>query len=196
MRKVFCLLMIMLLTSGIASAKSFKLLVEALDPIDLNNPPEVVKTKLVKDKIFDDKVLVAGSIFEGEIAKVVQEKRGKRDEYFYYRINSIKFPYETEPRKINNQKVKIKAKRYKSIDKKDIALSAGTTVAGFFVDYISLPLNFARGVIEQPYEDTSRLKSGAKMMYEKSPLSFISKGKEMRLDAGDFLTLTVKYNKD
>ena len=84
---------------------------------------------------------------------------------------------------------------YTPIDKKDVALSAGTTVAGFFVDYITLPLNFARGVIEQPYEDTSRLKSGAKMMYEKSPLSFISKGEEMNLSEGDKLTLIFKYPK-
>lgn len=193
MKKFFILFLTLILTSSFANAKSFKMLVEVIGDVDVNNPPKTVKTRLVQEKIFNEnQTLEEGCIFEGKIVDVVEAKRGKRNEYFYYQITSLTRPSTAETITINNENAIVKATAYKELDKKEIAFSAGTTVAGLFVDHIAVPVNFVRGAIEQPYENTSRMKSGVRKAYEKSFLSFFSKGKEMQLENGTRLTLTAR----
>lgn len=193
MKRFLTLFLTLILTINFANAKNFKMLVEIIDDVDINNPPKTVKTRLVQEKIFNEnQKLEEGCIFEGKIVDVVEAKRGKRNEYFYYQITAYTCPSSQQKISVTNENAVVKATAYKEIDKKEIAFSAGTTIAGLFVDHIAVPINFVRGAVEQPYENTSRVKSGAKKAYEKSFLSYFSKGKEMQLNNGTRLTLTAK----
>lgn len=175
-------------------ADTFKFVVETMEPFSTANPSKTLRVKVVKDYVFDGtKKIEKDSIIDGNIALIVPPKKGKRDAFFYYQLTSYTSPStKNTPIRIKNEKAIAKVSPFKEFDLKETSLSAGTTVAGLFVDNVAYPINFARGIIE-PYDDKSRLASGFQHMYEKSFFSYASDGKDMVLNKGDKITLTIKY---
>lgn len=197
MKKLLILFLSLIFISPAALGKTFKMTAELLEPFNSANPPSTIKTRVMGDYIFNEKeAILDGTMFTGNVIVIVEPKRGKRDGYFYCRLtdytktaNGANY---TIP--INNDLI-VKVKLYKPFDKKEFAIDTTVSAAGLFVNYISFPVNFARGVIK-PYGDKSRMASGVQKVYEKSFMSYISKGDTMHLNAGDKIILEFAYKVD
>lgn len=181
--------------SSYALAETAKIVVKSLNDFSSQNPSTHIAVQVEDNyKMPNGEILPKGIIFNGEVIDIIQPKRGKRDGYIYYKLTEYKYN-NSGFIKIKNENLIAKVKEYSELDLKETAISAGTSVAGLFVEHISYPINFARGVIS-PYEDTSRLKSGLKKTYEKSMFSYISKGDCMEFKNGDKIILIFKYHEE
>jgi len=190
--------LIMIFLSPAALAAKLKITAELIEPFSTEYPSRTVKARVIEDyKLNETQKIEKGSVFTGVVTEIKEPKRGKRDAHFYLRLTSYSVPskdnavYDIK----NTGNATAKATIYKPLDKKELALDAGATTAGFFIDYIALPVNFTRGVVE-PYEGKGRVESGVQKMYEKSIFSYLSEGKQMQLNKGDKINLTFKYKKD
>lgn len=192
MKKILILFLSLILISPAAFGKTFKVTAELLEPFSSANPPMTIQTRVIGNYIFNEKEgILDGTIFIGDVVAIVEPKRGKRDGYFYCKLTEcIKTINDTDCARPDNLTVKIKL--YKPFDKKEFAVDTTITAAGLFVNYINFPINFVRGVIK-PYEDKSRMVSGVQKVYEKSFISYISKGDIMHLNTGDKVTLEFAY---
>lgn len=195
-KKVSVLLLCFISIQSCTFAATLKVIVKSLEAFSSASPSQTLKLITEKDYPFkNNEILKKNTILTGEVIEIVPPKIGKRDAYFYCKLTSYTDASQgSEPVMIDNENAVIKVKPYKEFDMKENSINAGVTVAGLFVDHIAYPINFARGVIS-PYEDKSRLASGAKKMYDKSVFSYISKGQEMIIRPDDKLMLIINYNK-
>lgn len=184
------LVLVLLLFINPVFAKTIKVVAQTTEHFDPYNPPEVFYAKILeKVNVEENKVVPKGTIM-GNVVKVSTSKRGKRNGYLVIQISGFKEEGATSFSPTRND-IRAKVTRYKKADLKELGISGATSVAGLFVDHIAIPINFARGMIT-PYENKSRLMSGAQKVYEKSTLSYISKGQEIDLKAGELVVLSVK----
>ncbi len=186
----FALILALLLFINPVFAKTIKVVAQTTNSFDPYDPPEVFYAKILeKVSVEENKVVPKGTI-RGNVVKVSTSKRGKRNGYLVIQISGFKEEGANVFAPTRND-IRAKVTRYKKTDLKELGISSATSIAGLFVDHIAIPINFARGMIT-PYENKSRLKSGVQKAYEKSTLSYISKGEEIDLKTGELVVLTVK----
>ena len=126
--------------------------------------------------------------------KIVEAKRGKRNGYLVVEPVSYSIPSKgNETLNINEEYWVANVVGYKPFDVKKAAFSAGLSAAGYFVKGIGQIYYFGKGIIS-PNEGEGRLKSGAKNVYENSPLAFIKEGEEINIQKGDILLLKFHYD--
>jgi hypothetical protein len=182
--------LIFLCSSSEALAKRLNMTVELLEPFDMANPPNTLAVQTVGEHIFSTaEKIPSGTKIEGRVVKIVEPKRLKRDGYFYFEVTNL-----TRAERFFTPKneLVVKAQKHKPMNKKELAISAGTTVAGLFVDNIAIPINFVRGAANAS-EEQNPLAAGAQNAYENSILGWTLKGNRMLLLAGDKLTLVFRY---
>ena len=172
-----------------AEAKTYKVEIKFLEPFSTSTPKKTVKVITTADTIISaTQRLEKDSEFELEVTNISTEKRGKIDANFEARVKTVSIPSENKTIEIKNPNAIVKISKYKKLDVPDKACDVGVTVANHFVNNIAYPVNFVRGAIKD--ETGNRLSSGAKTVYEKSVLSYASKGKPLTLNTGDLAIMS------
>lgn len=139
------------------------------------NPPPSIKVELLDElEISAGTVIPAGAEIEGKLVDVISPKRLKRDATFsfqpeWYSINGTKHT-------LNGS---AKAKYTTTLDKADLAKKTVLSVGNHFVKGLSAGVTAIEGAIEN--EEGNRIKSGAKSLYEASPLSYKDKGNDIKI---------------
>lgn len=177
-----------------AHASSLKMItVLQNDFLSENKNSEIILKIIGNYEFFDGRYIPDGTIFNAKPVSFVEPKRGKRDGYVYAQITKYKTP-DSAYIAVDNSKAIVKLSKYKPLNIKEKSIDLGTSVAGYFVNNISYPINFVRGVVTAD-EGENKLVSGAKLTYEKSVFSYISKGKNLNMEAGSKFILTIRFDK-
>ena len=185
MRKYLLLFLINLLCApafaGLVSVKS-------MEDFSTKNPPKTVKVEVVKPfNLSKDLRFEKGDIIEGEI-KVKAPKRLKRNASFslnnlYYAGNGSEF----EPLK------KYNANYFKPISAGDVAKGAAKKATNAVVPGISTGYSVIKEI--KANEEGNLAKSTVVSLYDNSPLSFFSKGKDLEIKKEDTFDLFFKKSK-
>lgn len=172
-----------------------KVIVESLEDFSVDNNCNTVKFKVLKENSFENGITFEkDSIISAKAARVVEPKRGKRNGYLVIAPESYTVPSKNnENIKINDEYWFANVVGYKPFDVKKAAFGAGLGVAGHFIKGIGQIFYFGKGIIT-PNEGEGRLKSGAKNVYENSPLCYIEEGEEVNIKTGDVLLLKFHYD--
>ncbi len=170
-----------------------KVAVESLDDFSFNHQVDTVKLKVLEKNKFQNGVkFEKDAIITAKVAKVVDPKRGKRNGYLVVDPLSYTVPSSGAVVKLEDEYWFANVVGYKPFDAKSAAAKAGLSVAGFFVKGIGQIFYFGKGVIS-PEDGENRLKSGAKSVYENSPLAYIEEGEEVDIKTGDIMLLKFYY---
>lgn len=173
--------------SSSAQAKAIRVI--SLENFSTANPSSTYKVQVIeKEELKDGTVYEAGTIICGEVVKVKNAQRGKRDGYFEFVPTFL--IYNNETCKIKDPNVSAKVVGYAPINPMDIAEKAAKGAVGLFFKGASQGISFVQGVAED--KDGNRLKSGFVKMYKDSPLTYIEEGKELNVNVGDLIVLKFK----
>lgn len=188
MKKTLLILSLILITSPVM-AKNVK--VEALSNFSTANPPQIWDLKILDTFATKSGFVVSeGSVITGKITDVTEPKRLKRNASFrfipvsYYDIR-------------NGQTYSVSQNfvgKYNSIG--DITagevIEQGAIAAGnhFISATIGPGVALVKGAVKN--EEGNRAKSAAVSVYESTPLSYISKGKEMEIKKGQVFSMSFK----
>ena len=191
MKKTLLILSIILLASfQPAMAKNIK--VEAMSDFSTANPPQTWNLK-VRDTFTTNAgfVVCEGSVITGKIVDVTDPKRLKRNASFrfvpitYYDIRNGE-TYSVDQNIVG---------KYNSLG--DITagevIEQGAIAAGnhFISATIGPGIALVKGAVKN--EEGNRAKSAAVSVYESTPLSYISKGKEMEIKEGQVFSMSFKF---
>lgn len=164
--------------------------VEALEEFSTENPPEYLFVKINTDiKLDKDLTLLQGYVVKGQLTDVSDPKRLKRNAVFSF----VPLSY-TDNNNVNYDINGYYTGKYTTeLNKKGLAKNAALSVGNYFVKGLSLGYSAVEGAIKN--EDDNRLKSGAKNVYENSPISLVEKGQELTIKEGEIFFLKFKeYN--
>lgn len=172
-----------------------KVIVESLEDFSVDNSDNIIKFKVLRENAFKNGVVLEeDSIISAKAAKIIEPKRGKRNGYLVISPISYTIPSKGEiTAQIDDEYWVANVVGYKPFDVKKAAFGAGLGVAGHFVKGIGQIYYFGKGIIA-PNEGEGRLKSGAKNVYENSPLCYIEEGEEVNIKTGDILLLKFHYD--
>src|SRR5574344_239247 len=132
LKNIFTILVTLFLLSNTAFASSVKILAETLDDFSTINPPVNLRVQTAENYEFKNGQYVPkGLILEGEILSVNNAKIGKRNACATYKITHFKNE-QGIMQKVKNPNLIAKITAYSPLDVKDLSISAGTGVAGFF----------------------------------------------------------------
>ena len=186
MKKTLLILSLILITSPVM-AKNVK--VEALSNFSTANPPQTWDLKILDTFATKSGFVVSeGSVITGKITNVTEPKRLKRNASFrfipvsYYDIRNGQ-TYSVSQNFIG---------KYNSIG--DITagevIEQGAIAAGnhFISATIGPGVALVKGAVKN--EEGNRAKSAAVSVYESTPLSYISKGKEMEIKKGQVFSMS------
>ena len=166
-----------------------KITVQFEEDFSSEYPPKSFNVTVYEDYYIKNMGMIAkGTVLYLEILKVSDAKRAKRDASVEARIVKVYSPINDETVNVNNPRAIVKLSKYKELDKGNVATNVGITVANHFVKHITYPAHFVKGVVKD--KEGNRLKSGVKEVYDSSILSYVEKGEELNLQAGDLATLT------
>ena len=171
-------------------AKNVK--VEAMSDFSTANPPQTWNLKI--KETFATKagfVVCEGSVITGRIIDVTEPKRLKRNASFRFIPVSYYDARNGETYSINKEIVG----KYNSLG--DITagevIEQGAIAAGnhFISATIGPGVALVKGAVKN--EEGNRAKSAAVSVYESTPLSYISKGKEMEIKEGQIFSMSFKF---
>ena len=187
--KRFILILSMLLAVSPVMAKNVK--VEALSNFSTANPPSTWELKILEGFVANDGFQVsAGSVVVGKVEDVVSPKRLKRNATFrfvpttYY--NSLTGYSQHIKRDFIGKyspKSELNAKKIVT----NGAISAGNIFVGAFV---APSVGLIEGAIKN--EEGNRAKSAVVSAYERTPLSYANKGKDLEFKKGDVFIMNFK----
>lgn len=160
--------------------------VQALTPFSSTEPPSEMKFKTMDKVAFENGITFEpGTIVEAKVIDVKFPKRGKRNASFTLRPTSYNLGGKNEA--IEDFEFTAKYKAKKPLNKGELALSAASTVGGYFVKGFGQGISLAKGMVKN--EQGNRLKSGVIQVYEDSPLAYIEKGDELYIYENDIFYL-------
>ena len=175
MQKKLFLGFLLLIVSGIfASAYADTVEVQAMQDFSTANPPSTITVKLLDQlDVSDEMTIESGAQVSGQLLNVVSPKRLKKNATFSFKpmwyINA-------EGTKINVDS-DIIGKYTTTLNKGQVAKKAALSVGNHFVKGLSVGVAAIEGVVEN--DEGNRLKSGAKSIYNATPLSYVEKGKDI-----------------
>ncbi|MBQ3101486.1 hypothetical protein IJC60_00620 [bacterium] len=168
--------------------------VEALEDYSSIKPAKTFKVKLLKPVHTEHISLLEGDILNCTLHKTTKAKRGKRDAQIYFILDSYVDIYGVHK---FNQKFLAKYSKsvlnldsIKSISPKTAIKKTVSTVGDQFLTGVSYGVSFVDGLVTNP--EGNRLKSGAKQVYKDSFLSYVEKGENIQVKAGDTFYFVVK----
>ena len=186
--KKFCLALIFALICTPAIAKTIE--VEALGEFSTANPPETMSVKIVNDVVINEAITVPqGTILTGKI-KVTNPKNLKRNATFTF----VPSTYTNTDGTTGKVKRNYFGKYTKPLDKGGLAKSAALTVGNHFVKGLSMGVRTVEGVVKN--EEDNRFKSGAKALYESSPVSYLEKGNDIVIKQNEHFYLNFKSDEE
>ena len=190
MRKILLIILFSMLLQPVM-AKNVK--VESMSDFSTANPPETWEVKVVEGFVTKNGYKIApNSIITGEIVGVKNPKRLKRDASFefipvYFQDSITGETYQVKRNFVG------KYNAIADITAKDAAKKGAYLVGNHVLDGFLGP---GIGVIEglAKNEEGNRVKSVAVSVYNKTPLSYTNKGKDLVFPNGDLLDRTYTCN--
>lgn len=162
--------------------------VSSLDKFSTDSPPKSISIKLLEPlEISDNEVYKAGVIMKGDLFDVVSPKRLKRDADFSFKPVS----YTDENGKTYQINSNITASYTEPLNKGQMAKSAALTVGDFFVKGLSMGVAAVSGAVKN--QEGNRIKSSAVSVYESSPLSYVEKGEDIKIEPN--MSFFLKFSK-
>ena len=191
MKKTLLTVMLLFLVQSCVEARNVK--VEALSSFSTANPPKTWQVKTMEDiEVKDHGTIPTGSIITGKIENIRGPQRGKRNARFTF--VPIYLDVEGQVYAINKN---IKGEysfltnlTAESITKKGVVVVGNKVLDGFFGPGVAV----VEGAVKN--EEGNRAKSAAVSLYESTPLSYISKGKELEIPEGFNFIMSFKEDKD
>lgn len=191
---ILFLLMIFPFLTQAVEAKTIKMIAITQNDFSTNSSIKDIALKISGNyEINSSKHIPDGLLLDGTIVKIREPKRGKLGAVAYFQLKSYTIPSSGKTVQVKNPNAIGKITEYKPLDIKSKSVDLGVSAAGLLVDNISYPINFVRGVATAE-EGENRLKAGAELTYEKSMLSYFSKGKHINVPAGGQVIFTLEYN--
>lgn len=193
MKKIkFIILIILLMTVSPAYAKNYKVLFEATQSFSTLSPSNQLILRATKTQTVDEHIIPQGTIIKCNVVEVAEAKRGKQNGYAKLSIVEAA-KSDNETLFVLKNPIKVKAIPYSETDYAGLATSAGTSVVSHWVPGFSQGVGAIKGMV-QAKENESLLKAAAKGVYETTPLTYASKGKELIVNPNDKITIifTVK----
>ena len=157
--------------------------VASLDNFSTANPPTSIRIKLLDILELTNVTIPAGSEMGGKLVDVVSPKRLKRNAKFSFKPE---WYIDTSGSK-HNLDVAVKATYTTTLNKGQIAKKAVIGVGNHFVKGLSMGVAAVEGAVEN--EEGNRFKSGAKSVYEASPLSYSEKGSDIIIKESEIFYL-------
>lgn len=192
MKKFLLILVALMFLFGVeVQAKTFKVL--SVDKFSTASPSNTYKVQVIeREELSDGSVYEAGTIISGNVIKIKNPTRGKRDAYFEFVPTEITLNNKTQT--IQDPKVYAKVVGYAPIDPKAIAGQTIKGAIGFVFKGASEGISFIQGAVKN--ENGNPLKSGFVKLYKDSPLAYFEEGKELNINEGDLILLKLKKIKD
>lgn len=194
MKKIFLILLFVILFLPLeATAKNIKL--EAMNDFSTANPPKYWKVKVIEDaELKNGFVVHKDSIIEGKIDGVTDPKRLRRNANFCF--VPVKF-YDSHTKECKDIEKSISAK-YSSMNEvsaSKIAKSGAVFVGNQLANGLFGPgVAILEGAIRN--QEGNRAKSAVVSAYESTPLTYISKGKDIVIPKGQVFIMSFKYADD
>ena len=187
--KKFLLILVALFVMYPAMAKEVK--VQAVSAFSTANPPSVWKVKVLEGFVANNGIVVhQNTIIEGKIVNVKSPQRLKRNASFRF-IPTTYYDPQIGTAEPVQQDFEGKYSATSNIDKKGLAksgaISAGNMLIGSFV---APTVGLVEGVVSN--KSGNRAKSAVIGAYERTPLSYANKGKEIELKSGQIFTMSFK----
>ena len=190
--KKFLLILSMFLIINPVLAKNIK--VEALENFSTLNPPKTWSVKILEGFVADNgKVVESNTIIKGDIIKVSNAKRLKRNATFSFVTKTYITPSgekQSVKRNFEGKYSSISEINAKTVAKKG-AVTAGNLLIGSFV---APTVGLVEGAVKN--EKGNRAKSAVVSAYESTPLSYANKGKEMEFQKGQVFTMNFKLKEE
>ncbi len=164
--------------------------VASLGSFSTANPPSSIRIKLLDILELTNTTIPVGSEMGGKLVDVVSPKRLKRNAKFSFKPE---WYIDTNGSKHSLNET-VKATYTTTLNKGQLAKKAVLGVGNHFVKGLSMGVAAVEGAVEN--EEGNRLKSGAKSVYEASPLSYSEKGQDIVVNENEIFYLKFPNKKD
>ena len=156
------------------------------------------------DVEYENVKIPKGTLVKAKIDSVTMERRFHKSGFLV--VDFVEIGDGERANSIEHLNIGGVARKYEQVDKKDATLTGAelttTTVAAFVIPGIDILYYFTKGFIQNTKADT-RFKSGVHNAYDNSIMWFFLKGKPIKLNCGDMLSvlmcensmITIKKNK-
>ncbi len=195
MKRIYLLLIVLTLQTSACYAMT-NLRLKAQEDFTTANAPETIQFTVVKNSQIGEYKLKTNDIIECSL-KVKPPRRGKRNAIFYIQPNAILSGEETTEitKKMRGRYTKLKMSKedLKQVDKGKVAAKTAIKAGEYFAKNMTPAIVIAEGMIKN--EEGNRVKSGVTQLYKDSPLSYISKGKDITLKEGEEFYVVFKTRK-
>lgn len=189
--------LVMFLCLTAANAESYRVHVAAVDEFNTANPSQKIKVRVIEEAAVGNYNLQPDDVLHCDVIKVTDPKRGKRSasfavcpEYFETGENTVQIKegfYGKYAEKV------ISKEELKNVDPLKVGKKAAISVGNHFVKGIAPAVSMAEGMIEN--KNGNRIQSGVQQVYKDSPLSYVEKGQELKIEPGKSFYLVFKPSK-
>ena len=188
MKKILFVLSLFLIIQP-AMAKNVK--VEAMSDFSTANPPNSWKVKVVEGFVADNgKVVNANTVIEGKIMNVRGPKRLKQNATFRFVPQTYYEPASGEKHTVKRD-FEGKYSSISDIDAKKLAQTGAITAGNMLIgSFVAPTVGLVEGVVKN--EKGNRAKSAVVGAYERTPLSYANKGKDIEIKKGQRFTMSFK----
>lgn len=184
MKKKFLLCLLMLIAGAFLQVYAQTVEVEALEAFSTENPPQAITVKLLDELDLTSQITIEpGAKLHGNLINVVSPKRLKKNAKFSFELKWYTDENGVE-HKLNNNVI---ASYTTTLDKAQFAKKAALGVGNHFVKGLSMGVAAVEGAVKN--DEGNRVKSGAKSLYNASPLSYASKGSDLYFEPSDIFYL-------
>ncbi len=194
MKKTLLSILALFLSLSVANAASDALHVSLIGEFDTAHPAQKIDVSVLEDGTLGTHNLKTGDILHCDVVKVTDPKRGKRSASFAVCPKSYTSNGETieiDENYYGKYADKVMSKEeLKKVDKVKVGKKAVLTVGNHFVKGLTAGVTMAEGMIEN--EEGNRIESGVKKVYKESPLSYVEKGQELKMESGQQFYLKFK----
>lgn len=192
MKKIFLILSVLLIINPVM-AKNVK--VEALNGFSTVNPPKTWKIKILEGFVTDNGIAIhPNTIIEGDIVGTTSPKRLKRNATFRFIPKTYYDPqigYTQDIKRDFEGKYSSRTEMTAGNIAKKGAVTAGNMLIGSFV---APAVGLVEGAVKN--EEGNRAKSAVISAYENTPLSYVSKGKELEFKKGQVFIMNFKLREE
>lgn len=191
MKRILLILLLMLLGTHPVLALNVK--VQAMSDFNTENPPQTWKLKVVEDVTTKrNYTILAGSIIEGKITDVTDPKRLKQNATFTFIPITFYDSGKNQTYTIE-QNFQGKYSSLSDINAGAVAKQGAVYVGNKLADGLFGPgVALVEGAVKNEYGN--RAKSAAVALYEKTPFSYLNKGKEMEIKKDQIFIMSFKMN--
>lgn len=192
MKRLLIILGIIIL-AGVQPVMAKNVKVQAMSNFTTAKPPVTWNLKIMET--FTTKTgfeVVAGSIITGKIIDVTEPKRLKRDATFKF-VPVSYYDVKTEQNYHIDKDIVGKYNSLGDITAGEVVEKGAIAAGNHFISCTIGPgVALVKGAVKN--EEGNRAKSAAVSVYESTPLSYASKGKEMVIKEGQIFTMSFKLN--